>query len=526
MTSNLPLFSENTGAVTPQDTTLDITCPPWKVLVVDDEPSVHHVTSIALKRFRFQERPLELIHAHSAKESRDILHQHNDIAIILLDVVMEEDTAGLQLVRYARETLGNAFVRVILRTGQPGVAPESEVVELYDINDYLDKSELTAQKLSSAIFTGLRSYRDLSRIEQNRQDLKQVLDATSSLAHANNFDDFISGLLDQFNSVISSAKNSHQTENISGFVSCCNHFASHGGSQQKIVYGCGSFASKMNQAIVDSVSGRTFQRIVQSIESRCSQFFDDESIFIFNSTQDEPGMIYLAKNYAHHEHSQDLIELFSTNVSVAYENLSLYKEIEDTQKEMIFTLGTIAEFRSNETAEHVIRLAEYSELLALKAGLSEDEAKLIKLASPLHDIGKIATPDHILNKPGALTKEEMVIMCQHTTVGYEMLKHSKRTILQAAATIAYEHQEKWNGTGYPRKLSGADIHIYGRIVAIADVFDALGSDRCYKKAWHLPDILDYFHEQREEHFDPLLVDLFIKHMDEFLGIRDSNNFSQ
>ena len=201
------------------------------------------------------------------------------------------------------------------------------------------------------------------------------------------------------------------------------------------------------------------------------------------------------------------------------EIVELTQEILDTQKEVVFTMGAIGETRSNETGLHVKRVAEYSYLLARLYGLSEKEAELLKQASPMHDIGKVGIPDSILNKPGKLTFEEFEVMKTHAELGYEMLKHSKREILKTSATVAYEHHEKWNGKGYPRGLKGEDIHIYGRITAVADVFDALGHDRVYKKAWDMHKILELFKEERGKHFDPELIDLFMNNLDKFLEIR-------
>ena len=200
---------------------------------------------------------------------------------------------------------------------------------------------------------------------------------------------------------------------------------------------------------------------------------------------------------------------------------NLNHEIENTQKEVVFTMGSIGESRSKETGNHVKRVAEYSKLLALYCGLDEKEAELLKQASPMHDIGKVAIPDAILNKPGRFDENERKIMDTHALLGYEMLKHSNRPLLKTAAIVAYEHHEKWDGSGYPRGLSGENIHIYGRITALADVFDALGSDRCYKKAWDDEKIFNLFHEERAKHFDPKLVDIFFEHLEEFLKIRDS-----
>ena len=198
----------------------------------------------------------------------------------------------------------------------------------------------------------------------------------------------------------------------------------------------------------------------------------------------------------------------------------LNEDIEKTQREVVFTLGAIGETRSKETGNHVKRVAEYSYLLAKYYGLSEEKALMIQQASPMHDIGKVGIPDSILNKPGKFIPEEREIMNTHAKLGYDMLKHSKRPLLKLSATIAYEHHEKWDGTGYPKGLKGEKISIEGRITALADVFDALGSDRCYKKAWEDEKIFKLFLEEKGKHFDPKLVEIFFNHLEEFLYIRD------
>ena len=200
----------------------------------------------------------------------------------------------------------------------------------------------------------------------------------------------------------------------------------------------------------------------------------------------------------------------------------LHEEIEATQREIIFTMGSIGESRSKETGNHVKRVAEYSKIFALNYGLSEEEAELFRQASPMHDIGKVGIPDSILKKPAKLTEEEMLVMKTHAEIGFSMLNHSERPLLKAASIVAYEHHEKWDGSGYPQGLSGENIHIYGRITAIADVIDALGSDRCYKKAWEDEKIFALLKEEKAKHFDPKLVDIFFDNKDEFLLIRDSN----
>lgn len=200
------------------------------------------------------------------------------------------------------------------------------------------------------------------------------------------------------------------------------------------------------------------------------------------------------------------------------EVINLNKEIENTQKEIIFRVGMIGESRSKETGLHVKRVAEISAILAKDYGLDAREIDLLKNASPMHDIGKIAIPDSILNKPDRLSKEEYEIIKTHAEVGYELLKGSDRELLKTAATIAYEHHERWDGKGYPRGLAGEEINILGRITAIADVYDALATDRCYKKAWELEKILMLFREERGQQFDPSLVDIFLNRIDEIVAL--------
>lgn len=205
----------------------------------------------------------------------------------------------------------------------------------------------------------------------------------------------------------------------------------------------------------------------------------------------------------------DLTELFNLN-----------EEIQSTQKEIIYKMGEIGETRSKETGNHVKRVAEYSGLLAILCGLDEKEVNILLVASPMHDIGKVGISDSILKKPGKLTVEEFDIMKEHSMIGYNILKDSKRDILKAAAIVAKEHHEKYDGSGYPCGLKGEEIHIYGRITALADVFDALGSERCYKEVWEDEKIFQLFKEEKGKHFDPKLIDLFFDNLDKFLQIRE------
>ncbi len=492
----------------------------WKVMIVDDEQSIHDVTKLALKKFEFEGKKINFLHAFSGEEAKQLIADNPDTALILLDVVMEEDDSGLAAARYIRDELKNTFVRIILRTGQPGSAPEETIIRDYDINDYKDKTELTVQKLKTVLYSSLRSYRDLLALEKNRVGLSKVIEATSSLFESNQFDQFVSGLLIQLSAVIGNKNDSLiASEDDSVLLAGCSGDTVE--SSPKIINGTGRFLKSVGKSIDQVLRNGDLELITEAIDTKESAFDDHSAVFYFSNKSGNYGVIYLPGCRELDSDNLSLMDLFSKNISIAYDNVSLYQEIDETQSEIIHTLGTIAEFRSKETSQHVNRVALYSEFLADKCGLSKKECKLIRFASPMHDIGKVAIPDNILQKPGKLTEDEFTIMKTHSQIGYDMLKSSKRPILQAAATIAHQHQEKYDGSGYPQGLKGEGIHIYGRITAVSDVFDALGSDRCYKNAWPLEDIVALFREQKGKHFDPVLTQIFLDHVDEFVAMRDS-----
>lgn len=207
------------------------------------------------------------------------------------------------------------------------------------------------------------------------------------------------------------------------------------------------------------------------------------------------------------------------NIKMKHSETRFLSELEETQKEIIYILSELMESNSDETGQHIKRVANVSYLFAsLHESISEHEAMVIKHASPLHDIGKITIDESILHKPSRLTEEEFNIMKEHTTNAYNILKNSKRELTQAGAIIAYQHHEKYNGKGYPQGLSGEDIHIYGRIVAIADVLDALTHKRLYKEPWSFEKAADYIIEHKSTQFDPYLVELFENNLEAFRDI--------
>jgi putative two-component system response regulator len=195
-------------------------------------------------------------------------------------------------------------------------------------------------------------------------------------------------------------------------------------------------------------------------------------------------------------------------------------EVTETSLEIIRHLGRAAEYRDNETGKHVMRMSHYSHLIALAYGLPHDETELILSSAPMHDLGKIGIPDHILLKPGKLNRDEMDTIKRHCDIGHKIIAPHKSILLKTAATIALTHHEKWDGSGYPRGLKGSDIPLVGRIAAIADVFDALTSKRPYKQAWPVEAAQAEILKESGVHFDPGLVPAFLRSLPEMLVIKE------
>lgn len=195
------------------------------------------------------------------------------------------------------------------------------------------------------------------------------------------------------------------------------------------------------------------------------------------------------------------------------------QQLEETRLQIIQRLGRAAEYKDNETGLHVIRMSLYAYELAIAAGMSEEDANLLKHAAPMHDIGKIGIPDEILKKKGRLDDDELVIMRTHSQIGAEIIGDDSSEVLKLAKTVALTHHEKWDGSGYPNGLAGEKIPSVGRIVAIADVFDALTSERPYKKAWPVEEALSFMNSQAGTHFDPYLIEIFLSISDKILDIQ-------
>ena len=484
---------------------------PWKVLLVDDDEQMHQVTKLALSGFEFQERGLELISAYSGVDAKKIIDENADIAIALIDVVMETEHAGLDLVRYIRTESSNRLIRLVLRTGQAGQAPEDIVIKEYEIDDYKEKTELTTQKLRTLLYSMLRSYRDLCVIEEQKQGLSKVIRASANVQNTTTLKNYASSVLSQLTSLLKL--------DASAFYCIVQPTPRGEESRALTLAATGNYVDFYPTCSFELLPDKVASRCLEAIERTETQIYDDAYVFYMLDDQGVNSILYVNLEHELDELGKQLLEIYMQNIALTFENINLLVDLGDTSKELVYNLANAVEARSQETGAHVQRVSLISERLAELYGLSEVDISMIKHASPLHDVGKVAIPDRVLHKPGRLDQSEWEEMQRHVEYGVDILNRSKRRLIGIAKEIAGTHHEKWDGTGYPKGMKGEDIPVSGRITALADVFDALGSKRCYKQPWSSEDIKQELIAQKGKHFEPQLVDLMVEHWDEFLNIR-------
>lgn len=487
----------------------------WKVLIVDDDNFIHRMLKEINKDLTFEDKGIEFYSAYTSQEAVNILKRNEDIALVLLDVFLEEKDSGLGLAKYIREDMKNTDIRIVLMTGKGSSSLQDEIILNYDINGYENKTDLFSKKMNTVILSSLRSFRDINRIKNNRESMEKVVSSISKLYEKDALNDFLISSLCHLSSLINQCKGRDEC-NINSFA------AVRQGETHifNIVGGTGKYKDSINKKIRETVSETDLIKANKIYNGGDHELFDNCYIARYRSTAGNEAIIFIENDDNVDYVDMELLDVFHKSISATFDNLCLNLEIEATQKEILYTLGEVTEARSEETGSHVKRVSKYCKLLAEEYGLSQRDTMLLTHASPIHDIGKVAVPDNILLKPSKLTLEEFNVVKTHTTIGYNLLKNSKREILKAASIVAHEHHERYDGKGYPRGLKGEEIHIYGRIAAIADVFDALGSPRVYKKAWVINDILKYFKEESGKHFDPKLVDILFDNLDKFLEIKE------
>ena len=483
----------------------------WKIAIIDDEQQVHAVTKLVLGNTEIDGKPLRFLDAYSASEGLRLFQDYPDIALAFIDVIMEDDNAGLNLIHQIRNDLQNHSTRIVLRTGQPGMSPEETVIRSYDINDYKSKTELTDTKLKTCTYSCIRSYRDIVTIEAGRRGIRRVIDASDSVLLSQNLYQFGNAILTHAIQLLGIETNEIYLVN--------RHEDLYGDTTLKLLAATGAAIGLDEHWDTSIIPAAARKKILHALEQKESSSENGIYIAYYQSDARTESVLYTCFRQPHSDIQASILKLFATNITLIFQNLSAQESMQEMQQDLLLIMSDAIEQRSKETGAHVRRVALMSELMALKIGMSAEFADTLRHASPLHDIGKIAIPEHILHKPGKLDPEEWELMKTHTTVGYELLKNSKKVIAKMGARIAYTHHEHWDGSGYPRGIAGEAIPLEGRIVAIIDVIDALGSTRSYKKPWNEADIRTYIRERRGRQFDPGLVDAALELFPTFKTIR-------
>jgi len=365
-----------------------------------------------------------------------------------------------------------------------------------------------------AVLAAIRSYGDLYKFDEEGISLDQIMESAKHIYTENQMYSFSSHVIKQLLSVVCLG-NLDEEKMISGFV------ASKMDGMYMITYGTGSY-QKYEKLILNDVIPHTIQTLIsKNRKTGQNEFTDSTFMLFFSHDLGTDNIIFIESEKTIGAWERNLIQLFETNLKEDYTKLCKLNQSKMSTEKLVQTLSEVVEAKSKEMNHHVRRVASYSRLLAQGYGLDQESIEALEVASMIHDIGKLSIPESILNKPGKLSVEEFENVKKHAMVGYEMMKNSKHALIQMAAVIARDHHEKWNGTGYPIGLEKEGTHLFGRIVALADVFDALSTDRVYKKAWPLEQIIDLLKKERGEHFDPKLVDIMLENIHAFIHIRDA-----
>jgi CheY-like chemotaxis protein len=290
---------------------------PWRILIVDDEPDIHAVTRMPLTSVKFKDRAIELLSAYSGKEGFEVLSRESDIALVLLDVVMETDDAGLVLARRIREELKNTLVRIVLRTGQPGQAPEDRVIVEYDINDYKGKTELTRQKLFTTVISSLRSYEGLLTIERSRAGLDKILLSMTDLYHLRSLQGFSSGVLRQISAIIDVGTDG---------VLCLMQDSRDANPSARIIAATGDYASLAEKSVLPADHPWSAQ-VQQALRERRNVFAHPVDVLFIEAAPGQEFVIVLTPSYPLNDFQCSLLSLFCERIAVAFNNLTHQEEL-------------------------------------------------------------------------------------------------------------------------------------------------------------------------------------------------------
>ncbi|RUO80479.1 response regulator [Idiomarina tyrosinivorans] len=423
----------------------------WKVMIVDDEPEVHAVTKLALSDFHFLGKGLSFFSAYSGEEAKQLIKEHPDTAIVLLDVVMETDDAGLNVARFIREEANNRFSRIILRTGQPGQAPERTVIVNYDINDYKSKTELTAQKLFTAVMSALRSYRDIMSIDHSRQGLEKIISSAGNLFALQSMNSFVDGLVQQLSWVIGGAQQTFYASNDENQPQ---------GYTVKAAYGDEAEVAK-GQRLRSVIPAEALEHLDDVIKNH-SVYVGDTFVLAFCRSHCRPqgAVLYiggLARQLSEDEHH--VLHLFAENVQQAQDNVLC---LEDADR----FLAELADQWMSLSLDHLDEVLAKSRIARIAYHLANQvksqQPQATACAAMIYQQAEQLIHE-VDQRPAAVEA-----LCQ------QRVSRSLRALANAetvATTIAYralyERLERWDGLGLPDGKQGEDIALDSQILMVS-----------------------------------------------------------
>ncbi len=442
----------------------------YKILIVDDSRTVHAELNFVLSEINFENENLEIEQAYGYEDFRKIFVPEK-YALVMTDLVMEKDDSGIDVINHIRHTCNDSKTRIVLMTANPEKIPPDILTRDYDINAYIDKNKTSDFMTKLTVISMLKTYKDMCSLEKAMTSLEKIVKEAPEM----NLSELLINAFFQVRTFLSLRD------------------------------------SKLNITSQIFVNG---ERIFPPKNIRIEkQYFPNQYSYKI-SIRHNVVKFYLYTSRELRAFESAYVNSLLNNI----ENAFIQKEEFDVEDEFVLMISKLVEARSEETGEHVNRVSEIARLLAQLSGHNSRDVKLIHGAAALHDIGKVGIPDYILNKPAKLDDKEFAIMKEHTLIGFELLRNSSLKIFQLGAVIALEHHERWDGTGYPYGLEGEQITLESRIAQIADVFEALTHDRCYRPAWSLEKAIEYMNDMKGKQFDPWLIELFNRHLRDFVQI--------
>lgn len=486
---------------------------PLKILVVDGDPALLAMAHQALDDLSIDGAGLTLIGAATAAEAREALYNNPDIALVLLEAVLEEPRAGLDLIRHIRSDLGNQRTVAVVCTAHPDQVSEAEAVETFEANDYRPKDRLTARALRTAVLGHLRAYASLQTIAQGRKGLARMLVATTGLLELRTPDLLFPNILPR---VVGLLGIGHHA------LLCVQGDTLPRDRKIRVRASIGRFAKWKDVEVAEMDEPRVTAALERLSPSSETIVESDFCALRLRANGGITGMIYVEGRNDGSAREWQLLELFRNKCSIAFENALLIEELNTSQKATVLAMASIAEYKDSAAPGHLQRIerlvGEVARELHRRGQFSDqldaDFVEKVGLASLLHDVGMLSVSEEMLGVPGELANNDMLTIQRHTEIGHRILSEAAvplrgRSLLSIAAEIARYHHERYDGSGYMEGLRGNAIPISARIMAVADVFDALITQRPYRAPWTVEQALAWIVERSGREFDPQVVDAFL-----------------